>query len=474
MNILPASSAASTPSSSDEAAASEAGERPAKRARPASPPGAGEAPSSRLSPRPAAPPASTIPPRPRADAPAASGAAVLAPSLAALPTMPAVSLPTGEPPAVLACRQYMTSRLAAFRSAAAQVHARGESPDHQPALFRKLDKLAATPIVAALNAKHRELKLAYVHNVPTVGHRQRVDAAAFGSVDWQAFIQQVPAGRWRVLMDNESHNLALDLCVVGEPGEQDRRSSVVMFNPSPGHPNTQALVQQQLAGELNLPPGWPLLLVDVPAQKSERSCRIFALSMALKSSRDDSLDRLHEARLAGRASGLALEDLHVPEPESDVDSDLDSDPDSDDEGPVAEQAARQVDTGPSDSQPPGTVLGQAALEPAQVAGPTYMKHAQSRTALSDYIAKRGPDAQAPVNRDGQNLLQRHDAHRVRRDHVVGGERVSLPYSASIEIKRLHFLDLAIRHAAQCPPQQALSLARAMRAVDEHWVDKYPG
>jgi hypothetical protein len=52
------------------------------------------------------------------------------------------------------------------------------------------------------------------------------------------------------------------------------------------------------------------------------------------------------------------------------------------------------------------------------------------------------------------------------------ERSVQIYSASIELKRISFLDKAIRHAAACGPEEIQALAGAMRAVDSRWKDRY--
>jgi hypothetical protein len=48
----------------------------------------------------------------------------------------------------------------------------------------------------------------------------------------------------------------------------------------------------------------------------------------------------------------------------------------------------------------------------------------------------------------------------------------LIYSASIELKRISFLDKAIRHAAACDANEVLALAAAMHTVDARWEDRF--
>lgn len=44
------------------------------------------------------------------------------------------------------------------------------------------------------------------------------------------------------------------------------------------------------------------------------------------------------------------------------------------------------------------MLGQELLQSAQIIGPQFMKHAQSRSDVASYITARGPDAMEPVNK----------------------------------------------------------------------------
>jgi len=342
------------------------------------------------------------------------------------------------------------------------------SPDDEPDAFRKLDKLAAPAIVAALNAEDPGLRMVYAHNIAPDERAQYADQRGFGSVAWEQVVRSAGPGRWRILIDNDAHNMALDVMVAQVPGSGERRGSVVALNPSPSPSMTRAIVVAELANELRLPADWPLLLVEIPAQKSLRSCRIFALSMALKCRGDASLDSLHQARLRGDETQLHLQDIDasLARPD-DTDSELDSDSESTDSRAPLKQAVAAV------------VLGQEVVTPAQIAGPQFMKHAQSRSDVLSYIAARGSDARHPVNRKQQTLLERHDAHRVVRQpaRATGSSeqaKDSGPQinSASIELKRISFLDKAIRHAAACNAQQVQALSAAMLAVDTRWNDRY--
>ena len=396
------------------------------------------------------------------------------PSALPIPEAPRIVLPAGEPAEVAAARSHVVGWLSEMRSTAAELHMDLASPDDELAAFRKLDKLAAPAIVAALNAEDPGLRMIYAHNVAPDEYGRYADQRGFGSVAWEQVVQSAEPGRWRILIDNDAHNMALDVMVAQVPGSGERRASVVALNPSTSPSMTRAMVVAELANELRLPADWSLLLAEIPAQKSLRSCRIFALSMALKCRDDASLDSLHQARLRGDETQLHLQDIDasLARPD-DTDSELESDRDSD-----SESTHSRV---PSQQPAAAAVLGQEVVSPAQIAGPQYMKHAQSRSDVLSYIAARGSDATRPVNRKQQTLLERHDAHRVVRQPArtsagsqqskAAGPQIN---SASIELKRISFLDKAIRHAAACNAREVQTLSSAMHAVDTRWTDRYGG
>ncbi len=385
-----------------------------------------------------------------------------------VPPAPQAVMPPGEPAALAAQRRQVVDWLGQLRRVAAEVHAEGGSPDDEADAFFKLDKLAMPAVAAALNAEDPQLRLVYAHvDVPDDRGVVRHDKDGFGSVAWQAFMNGAAPGRWRVLLDNGTHNLALDLQIAGPPGDAGRRGSVVHLNPSVAQNADPVLDAAEMASHLGLPGDWLLLMVDVPAQKCLRSCRIFALSMALKCHRDPSMEALHAQRLRGEPPAFATMDLDaqllLP-----ADYSSESDRDSDDEGDGPPGAAR-----PSGSAPPSGLLAHYATSAADLLGLPYMKHAQSRGAVQDYLARRPQDAGQPVNGKGQTLLQRHDAHRVARWPRSGARRSGpLLQSASIELKRIAFLDKAIRHAARCDAAQVRSLCTSMEAVDARWEDPY--
>lgn len=203
------------------------------------------------------------------------------PSALPVPDAPRVHLPANEGAEVAAARRLVVDWLGEMRRDAAELHAEGASPDDEANAFRKLDVLATPAIVAALNAERPGLNLVYAHCVAR-GDNFATDPTGFGPVDWDALVQDIRPGRWRVLVDNDPHGVALDMAVVNIPGQPRPRASGVLLNPLLSPEVTRAGVVAEIADQLRLPADWSLLVAEVPAQKSLRSCKIFALSMALK------------------------------------------------------------------------------------------------------------------------------------------------------------------------------------------------
>ncbi len=433
-----------------------------------------------------------VPDAPRVRGPSVLPGALCLPMELPMPPAPRVALPEGDPAAVQ--RRQVVDWLSEMRAVAADLHREGASPDDEPDAIRKLDKMAMPAVVAALNAEDPQLRLVYAHVSEPDDRGVVPDNEGFGSAEWTRFMEAAPPGRWRVVLDNSAHNLALDVRIDGLPGQPGRRGSVVHLSPSLAGNAEPLITAAQMASHLHLPDDWPLLLADVPAQKSLRSCRIFALSMALKCHQDASIDALHGGRLRGAplpfaAVSVEAELLQPAEYSSDEESfgsddgddaiastDADSGASSPRPGaagqPEASAGAASRPAMPPEPQHTG-LLGHYAVDAADWVDLPFMKHAQSRTELQDYLAKSPTDASAPVNHKGQTLLERHDAHRVARWPPSDARRTGpMQQSASIELKRIAFLDKALLHAARCAPQEVQSLCDVMDGVDRRWQDRY--
>lgn len=441
-----------------------------------------------------------VPERPSVPTSSASPGGLCLPMRLALPPAPRVALPEGDTAAVQ--RRQVVDWLRELRAVAADLHDEGASPDEEPDATRKLDKLAMPAMVAALNAEDPQLRLVYAHVNEPDDRGLVPDNEGFGSSEWTQFMKAATPGRWRVVLDNSTHNLALDVRIDGLPGQPGRRGSIVHLSPSLAGNAEPLITAAQMASHLHLPDDWPLLLADVPAQKSLRSCRIFALSMALKCHKDASIDALHDQRLRGAPLPFATvpveaELLQPAEYSSDDDSfgregDGDDVASSDSESDADSSSRMRRDAGkrgasdvaqdrqlapahpaaPPQRQRTG-LLGHYALDAADWVGLPFMKHAQSRNEVLAYLARSPMNPSDPVNRKGQTLLQRHDAHRVARWPQADARHSGpLMQSASIELKRITFLDKALQHAARCPPQEVQDLCAFMDGVDRRWRDRY--
>jgi hypothetical protein len=151
-------------------------------------------------------------------------------------------------------------------------------------------------------------------------------------------------------------------------------------------------------------------------QKTSEGCHIFALSAAKKLASDPTIATLHERALLGLSSG-------------------------------------RISPGVNN------------LNANRLLPPSLFKHATSRGVLERYIAaidtgrtaaqarreagftgwqRDWPDGQAPVNKKGQNLLERHAAHTISRQDPVDPHR-QRSYSNSYEIKRIEMVRQALVH-----------------------------
>lgn len=396
-------------------------------------------------------------------------------------------------------RRQVVDWLSELRGVVAGLHGEGASPDDEPDAIRKL---AMPAVVAALNAEDPQLRLVYAHVNEPNDRGVVPDNEGFGSAEWTQFLKAAPPGRWRAVLDNSAHDLALDVRIDGLPGQPGRRGSIVHLSPSLAGNAEPLITAAEMASHLHLPDDWPLVLLDVPAQKSLRSCRIFALSMALKCHQDASMDALHDQRLRGAAlpfDAVPVEaELLQPAEyssddesfgrESDGDSVASSDAESDadsssrlrrDAGKRGASAVAQdrhlasADPAVPPKGPRTGLLGHYALDAAAWVGLPFMKHAQSRNEVLAYLARSPMNPSDPLNRKGQTLVQRHDAHRVARWPQADARHSGpLMQSASIELKRIAFLDKALQHAAICPPGEVHDLCAFMDGVDRRWQDRY--
>ncbi|MBU3056992.1 YopJ family acetyltransferase [Pseudomonas indica] len=172
--------------------------------------------------------------------------------------------------------------------------------------------------------------------------------------------------------------------------------------------------------ESGLPPNARVSVLAMDAQKSVSGCRIFALSAAHKLAKDPEwCSTLHMANMTSpqafaQASGAELEQVHSK---------------------ITLFNARQS----------------ASIQ--------LMKHAQARSSLVHWAADKGGDAALaqPVNKRGLSLQERFDEHTTSRYTIKeardGTESLhKLNMSASIEDKRLQYIDRAMAYLATAPKQ----------------------
>lgn len=171
-------------------------------------------------------------------------------------------------------------------------------------------------------------------------------------------------------------------------------------------------------------------MLALAAQQSDMGCRIFSLSFASKLAGDkDDIDKLHDQNLPG--------------------------------------ASLQIGTFPALSRGGGR---QARLfEGASLIPQPFMKHAQSRTAIEQWQAEHPSTApDVPVNSEGQTLLSRHEAHRVERHPPNGATKDGKPvkplnFSASIEQKRITYMNRALEYLRTAPESECQGLLDRLEA-----------
>ena len=184
-----------------------------------------------------------------------------------------------------------------------------------------------------------------------------------------------------------------------------------------------------------LPARVTLSMLALGAQQSDMGCRIFSLSFASKLAADKTeIDKLHDQNLPG--------------------------------------AALQVGTFPAWSL--GGSRQARLFEGVRLMPQPFMKHAQSRTAIKQWQSEHpsvAPDA--PVNKKGQSLMSRHEEHRVERHPPNGAIKDGKPmkplnFSASIEQKRITYMDRALDHLRTAPESECQGLIDRLEAsgIDE--------
>ncbi len=288
----------------------------------------------------------------------------------------------------------------------------------------KMDKVfdaAMMPtLVAAENARHPDLKLTLIDDHAQLKAWFRADGEE--------------GARRRALFSLPGFE---EHFVVADARRKDGRSSVLVADSL--DPNAD-VVQTYEASVLTalrrlLPARATLSMLALGAQQSDMGCRIFSLSFASKLAADKTeIDKLHDQNLPG--------------------------------------AALQMGTFPTWSR--GGSRQARLFEGVGLMPQPFMKHAQSRSAIQQWQAEHpsvAPDA--PVNKKGHTLMSRHEERRVERhppsDATKDGKPMKpLNFSASIEQKRITYMNRAMEYLRTAPESECQGLLDRLEAsgIDE--------
>ena len=223
-----------------------------------------------------------------------------------------------------------------------------------------------------------------------------------------------------------------DHFVVADARRKDGRTSVLVADSlDPNADVTQTYEASVLTALRHLLPARATLsMLALGTQQSDMGCRIFSLSFASKLAGDkDEIEKLHDQNLPG--------------------------------------AALKIGTFPARNRA-GT--RQARLfEGASLIPQPFMKHAQSSTAIKQWQTEHpsiAPDV--PVNAKGQTLLARYEARWVERhppnDATKDGKPVKpLNFSASIEQKRITYMNRALEYLRTAPESECQGLLDRLEA-----------
>ena len=281
---------------------------------------------------------------------------------------------------------------------------------------KAFDAAMMPTLVAAENARHPDLKLTLIDDHAQLKAWLRADGEE--------------GTRRRALFSLPGFE---DHFVVADARRKDGRSSVLVADSL--DPNADDVVHTYEASVLTalrrlLPARVTLSMLALGAQQSDMGCRIFSLSFASKLAADKTeIDKLHDQNLPG--------------------------------------AALQMGTFPAWSR--GGSRQARLFEGVGLMPQPFMKHAQSRSAIRQWHSEHpsvAPDA--PVNKKGQTLMSRHEERRVERHPPDGATKDGKPmkplnFSASIEQKRITYMDRALDYLRMAPESECQSLIDRLEA-----------
>jgi hypothetical protein len=223
-----------------------------------------------------------------------------------------------------------------------------------------------------------------------------------------------------------------DHFVVADARRKDGRTSVLVADSL--DPNAD-VVQTYEASVLTalrrlLPARVTLSMLALGTQQSHMGCRIFSLSFASKLAGDkDEIEKLHDQNVPG--------------------------------------AALQIGTFPARNR--GGTRQARLFEGVSLIPQPFMKHAQSSTAIKQWQTEHpsiAPDV--PVNAKGQTLLSRHEERRVERHPPSEATKDGKPmkplnFSASIEQKRITYMNRALEYLRTAPESECQGLLDRLEA-----------
>lgn len=217
--------------------------------------------------------------------------------------------------------------------------------------------------------------------------------------------------------------------VVADARRKDGRTSVLVADSLDPNSDEVRKYEASVLTALRrlLPARVALSMLALGAQQSDMGCRIFSLSFASKLAGDkDEIEKLHDQNLPGAALQIG-------------------------EFPARNRFGTR----------------QARLfEGVSLIPQPFMKHAQSSTAIKQWQTEHpsiAPDV--PVNAKGQTLLSRHTARRVERHPPNDATQSVKPlnFSASIEQKRITYMNRALEYLRTAPESECQGLLDRLEA-----------
>lgn len=185
----------------------------------------------------------------------------------------------------------------------------------------------------------------------------------------------------------------------------------------------------------HLPPGSRVAVLCLDVQKASSGCRIMSLSAASKMAKEAGyFDRLHDANMGEGANGIA--ELI---------------------GARRVTGADRLDVFDVPRQVPSSLL----------------RHMQARSSFKQWAMNRSPaEIAAPVNKRGETLQQRMEQRLVHRAQIRQTKDFEsflhpLDFSASIEDKRITYLERAMAFIQQADADDIREAAKIFEGMQQH-------